>query len=251
MCDWKGASDLANSAYVNPVMLRWFREKAGINLPAAAAKLKLDPDRLTLWEAGEELPSIPQARRLAELYRRPLSVFFLKAPPTEFTVLNEYRRFAVTAVGSESPDLRFAVRTAAVRREAFIEANELEKPSIPDVPSLPRLLNDPDEVGSWIREFLGVSIEDQLRWDDTRTAFASWRTACETKSILVFQIPRIDLAEMRGALLPSTKVPVVLLNSKDSPSGKIFTLLHEFAHLLLYISGHRIERRERERPLTD
>jgi Zn-dependent peptidase ImmA (M78 family)/DNA-binding XRE family transcriptional regulator len=230
-------------------MLRWARERAGINPQTAASKLRVDPDRLALWESGDELPSIPQARRLAELYRRPLSVFFLRTPPSEFTVLNEYRRFAVADVGSESPYLRFAIRTAALRREAFIEANEIEEQPIPNV-GLSKLLSNPDQVGSWIRKYLGLSIEEQLGWDDARTAFAAWRTACEAKSILVFQVPRITLSEMRGALLPATTVPVILLNSKDSHSGKIFTLLHEFAHLLLYFSGHHIQRHERERPLS-
>jgi hypothetical protein len=31
-------------------------------------------------------------------------------------------------------------------------------------------------------------------------------------------------------------------------AGKVFTLLHEFAHLLLYVSGHQTSAGERHRP---
>jgi len=72
---------LATDAYVNPAMLKWFRERAGFDIFSAAGKLKIDVNRLEKWEVGSELPSIPQARKLAETYKRPLAVFFLDSPP--------------------------------------------------------------------------------------------------------------------------------------------------------------------------
>ena len=43
---------------------------------------------------------------------------------------------------------------------------------------------------------------------------------------------------MRGISIPHGPLPVILLNTSDSPHGRIFTLLHEFAHILLTNGGH-------------
>jgi Zn-dependent peptidase ImmA (M78 family) len=42
---------------------------------------------------------------------------------------------------------------------------------------------------------------------------------------------------MRGFSISKRPYPVIVLNSKDSPNGKIFTLIHEFIHLLLDNGG--------------
>jgi hypothetical protein len=165
-------------------------------------------------EMGSDLPSISQARKLAETYKRPFAAFFLPSPPSEFSVLNEYRRFTLVPVGVESPQLRFAIRTAALRREAFIEANEAAGMVLLPLSMRAAIGEDADEVGSRIRTYFNVSIEGQLKWDSNRSAFAAWRRAFEAKNILVFQVPQIELDEMRGALLPSEKAAVIAVNSK-------------------------------------
>jgi Zn-dependent peptidase ImmA (M78 family)/transcriptional regulator with XRE-family HTH domain len=241
---------LATAAYVNPAMLKWSRERAGFDIFSAAGKLKIEAGRLEKWEIGSDLPSISQARKLAETYKRPFAAFFLPSPPSEFSVLNEYRRFTLVPAEVESPQLRFAIRTAALRREAFIEANEAAGVVLLPLSMRAAIGEDADEVGSRIRSYLNVSIEGQLKWNSNRSAFAAWRGAFEAKNILVFQVPQIELDEMRGALLPSEKAAVIAVNSKDAFAGKIFTLIHEFVHLLLYVSGHQTPAGERRRPLS-
>jgi len=139
---------LATDAYVNPAMLKWSRERAGFDVFSAAGKLRVEPGRLEKWEIGSERPSISQARKLAETYKRPFAAFFLESPPSEFSVLNEYRRFTISPAGAESPQLRFAIRTAALRREAFIEANEATGVDLPPFSIKATIGEDADEVGS-------------------------------------------------------------------------------------------------------
>jgi Zn-dependent peptidase ImmA (M78 family) len=50
--------------------------------------------------------------------------------------------------------------------------------------------------------------------------------------ILVFQASHVSVTDMRAAL-PDKFAPIALLNSKDAESAKIFTMIHEVAHLLL------------------
>jgi Zn-dependent peptidase ImmA (M78 family) len=99
--------------------------------------------------------------------------------------------------------------------------------------------DDPENVGARIREALGISWETQMGWRDPQAAWRHWRAAIERVGVLVFQAGDIDVKEMRGTSIPEGPLPVILINSADSPHGKIFTLVHEFAHVLLFNGGHR------------
>ena len=41
------------------------------------------------------------------------------------------------------------------------------------------------------------------------------------------------LDEMRGLCIFHDKIPIIILNGKDTPNGRIFSLFHELTHLLL------------------
>jgi transcriptional regulator with XRE-family HTH domain len=56
-------------ALVKPELLRWGRETAGLTIEAAAKKITVTPERLLSWENGDARPSIPQLRKMADVYR--------------------------------------------------------------------------------------------------------------------------------------------------------------------------------------
>jgi len=62
-------------ALVKPELLRWGRETAGLTIEAAAKKITVTPERLLSWENGHSRPSIPQLRKMADVYKRPLAAF--------------------------------------------------------------------------------------------------------------------------------------------------------------------------------
>ena len=59
----------------------------------------------------------------------------------------------------------------------------------------------------------------------------------ESQGVLVFQAKSIALTEMRGYSIAESPLPVVVVNRKDAYAGRAFTLIHEFAHLMLRASG--------------
>ena len=75
-------------ADVNPAILKWARETAGLNLEAAARRIVLNTargvsgsDRLAALEAGEGTPSPALLKRMAQQYHRPLLTFYMAEPP--------------------------------------------------------------------------------------------------------------------------------------------------------------------------
>lgn len=209
--------------------------------------MSLHPLTLEEWENGHVSPTIAELRKLGEFYKRPLAVFFLAEPPRRFDAQREFRRLPGTVAEAASPELLLALRWALFRREAAIELHRLngEPPPVLHAELHPSL--EPEEAARRIRAFLAVTWHEQSDWTSPHEALRVWRTAVEGTGVLVFQTSDVQMEEMRGTCIPDQPLPVILLNGKDAPHGRIFSLLHEFAHILLHAGGHRTSRMVGER----
>jgi Zn-dependent peptidase ImmA (M78 family) len=90
----------------------------------------------------------------------------------------------------------------------------------------------------------------QQRWRGEYDALSGWIAAFETWNILVFHTRGVLLEEMRGFSLSESQLPVIVLNAKDTPRGRVFTLMHEFVHLMLNQGGVCDPLRASRRPAT-
>jgi Zn-dependent peptidase ImmA (M78 family) len=177
--------------------------------------------------------------KLGEVYKRPIAVFFLPEPPKGFEAQREFRRLPGVSSETESPQMRLALRTALFRRETARDLLELMGEPMPIIRSTAHPNEDPETAGKRIRQLLGIDWDTQLEWPSAYVAINEWRNAIEHQGVLVFQTGKVDLAEMRGTSIPRGPLPVILLNNADAPHGRIFTLLHEFVHLLFSAGGHQ------------
>lgn len=226
-------------ALVKPELLKWAREGAGFTSEQAAEHAKIDRQRLDGWEKGHARPSVSQLRTLANLYRRPLAIFYLPHPPKDFDLmeLHDFRRLPDKELRRASPELRFAIRQARTRREIALDLFEDLGLSIPQFDLNATLSESAEELGTRIREYLGITYEKQIQWRDEYDAFNHWRSALETVGVLIFQSPDVSLEEVRGFSIGDRPLPVITLNIEDYPTGRIFTMLHETAHLALRKTG--------------
>jgi len=235
-------------ALVKPELIVWARESAGFqSIEAAAAAMGIHPLTLEEWENGHVSPTIAELRNLGEFYKRPIAVFFLAEPPRRFAVQREFRRLPGTVAEAASPELLVALRWALFRREAAMELHRLTGDPPHELAAKLHPNLQPEEAGRQIRELLGVSWREQSDWASPHEALRAWRTAIEDKDVLVFQTSDVEMDEMRGTCIPDQPLPVILLNGKDAPHGRIFSLLHEFVHILLRAGGHQTSRMVGER----
>ncbi|WP_231398453.1 ImmA/IrrE family metallo-endopeptidase [Conexibacter woesei] len=98
-------------------------------------------------------------------------------------------------------------------------------------------MTDAERFAKEARAILGVPIGEQFSWRDQYRALAGWTAALEAVGVLVLQTSGIETDEMRGFSISDPVIPVVVLNGADAPRGRIFTALHEWAHLLLNAAG--------------
>src|SRR5258708_38661966 len=87
---------------VNPEILIWARESAGLSVERAAKKLALQPPSLVALERGEHEPSRNQIVRMSEKYRRPLLAFYLPKPPTQIDRGEDFRSLPETTPQPEA-----------------------------------------------------------------------------------------------------------------------------------------------------
>src|SRR5664280_543803 len=111
-----GAVAASVPALVEPAVLRWARESIGLSVLAAERKLGLPEGRVEAWETCEATPTIAQLRSAASVYKRPLGVFFLPEPPTDFDAMRDFRRHVGASAGAWSSELHGEFRRAQAQR---------------------------------------------------------------------------------------------------------------------------------------
>ena len=219
-------------AVVNPALLVWARESAGYSRHEVAARFKKSVKDVEGWENGETI-YLGQLRELAEFYKRPISDFYLPARPYEKPIPHDFRREPGQVANVYSPALRRQLRLASDRRELALALYAEAEESPPHFVDTISKNDDPEDVGPRLRKLLHVTRDDQATWGDGVRAFAQWRDRLEALGILVFQFERIPTEEVWGFSIVERPLPIIGVNRMLRGNGRTFTLIHEFAHVLI------------------
>lgn len=222
---------------VNPDVLVWARKNSSLDIDIAASKIKIKIEQLRAWESGDDKPSIAQLRKLANIYKFPISVFFLSVVPKNFSVMKDFRHLPEYMPAKFSRQLQLEIRKVQQRRETAIE---LQSSLVDEISTFDKKVSLEDDVRNSalkIREILHLDINEQKKWSNPRIAFNEMRYLVENTGILVFEVDNVDIQEMRGFAIAEKIMPVIAINRKDSFNGRIFSLLHEFVHILLGQGG--------------
>ena len=228
-------------ALITPEVLKWARERRiRLEINYAAKKLKIEPERLEAWENGTEQPTFAQLKNIAKLYKTHISIFYLSEPPTDFQPLTDYRVLPEQLATDEEQVYRLNANIIEVfeRRETLIELYELLEEPAPEVTLNVNKREDPGQAAQQITEFLEFNRTQLQRANDPYAALKFWKQTVEAKGILVCQTSvnthlSVALETVRGFCIAQNPVPVIVVNPKDSPYGRIFTLIHELVHIAL------------------
>lgn len=217
-------------------MLKWAREQIGLEVDQAANLVKgLSAEKIRAWESGEDVPTLEDLETLGELYDCPVGYFFLDSPPQEEAPILDYRGVAPEKLQNLSYEsrrqLRRFTRLADLAASLIASIGLNWEVSLPDQGSV-----YPIEVSAAkVVETLGITYSELSNLPDDQSAHDLWRAKIEQQGVLVFSF-RLDPGELRGASLRTPQgPPSILVNHADveAASGRTFTLLHEYAHLLV------------------
>jgi Zn-dependent peptidase ImmA (M78 family) len=219
---------------VTPTMITWARERAGYSLDLAKKDFKFIEE----WEDGQKSPTYPQLEKMGEKFKIPIALFFFPEPPDTPSISESFRTIPEEDFSRLPPRVRLLLRKA----KAFqISLEELSG----DINSASRkIVKDIEfstkasivENAKIVREYLGVSLQEQMDWGSSDEGMKSWRNAFHDVGVFVFK-DQFRVEGYSGFCLYDEEFPVIYVNNSTAKTRQIFTLFHELAHLLFRTSG--------------
>ena len=228
-------------APVNPGLLRWARERAGVAQGDLAAKFKKLPE----WEDGQTQPTLKQAEAFARALHVPVGYLFLSEPPEEAIPIPDFRTFAGHAVTRPSPNLLDTIYACQERQSWYRDFSRVTgEPDLGFVGSA-SVNKSPGTVAARMRETLGFDLavrRECSTWADAlrlfiRQADAAGVLVMVSGIVMSNTSRRLDPTEFRGFALCDPLAPLIFVNGKDTKAAQMFTLAHELAHIWLGASA--------------
>lgn len=221
---------------ITPEVLDWAITESGFSRAEVAQSAGAVEAELESWLRDEEKPTLSAMRKVAAKLHRQLAVFLLPAPPAAEPVDVSFRH----PMGSrERRDLnpterRFLRRARRLQQAQAWLTSELgwAQPALEHL----AMTVSPEDAAAATRERLGVTVDAQSAWPSASAAFDAWRTAVESLGITVVQFAMGEGA-CRGFSLWDERSPIIAVNTAWRDEARIFTLFHEFGHLLTRTSS--------------
>lgn len=215
-------------------VITWARERAGFSMEEAVEKFS----KIAIWEAGEAFPTYPQLERLADTFKLPIAVFFFPEPP-DLPLINESFRTLPAYEFERIPRrVKYLLRKAQALQLNLFELCQARNPA---ERLITRDLNFEvnvrlEDMAREVRDYLGVTLEEQYAWSTDDEALKNWRQALSNVGVFVFK-DAFGVPEYSGFCLYDEVFPVIYVNNSTTKTRQIFTLFHELAHLLFHTSG--------------
>lgn len=231
-------------AYVNSDIIAWAIKRSGKTHKQLEKTLGTTADQIAKWEEGFAYPSFSKAIKLAEILRVPFGYFYLDEPPIIKVPLPDFRKLTDDQAPPPSIDLLDVLHSVMVQHDWYKEY-ELEHNSKPVrfVSSFTHAHNV-IEIAQDISETLEIHRvrKEANSWSDYLTRLTR---SAEAVGVLVMRSGVVgnntkrplSTSEFQGFAITDPIAPLVFINTRDYESAKIFTLLHELAHIWTGQSG--------------
>lgn len=220
---------------IEPKMLKWARESIGLSPEVVAKKMRrknIGVDTILLWEVNKTTLTLGQLKALASIYKRPLTAFFLPSPPRDYKP-KDFR--AMGEVAPFAPETLLVIRKTRRIQKIYVELSEMLDVGQKKERPRANVKQDPEEICREVRKHLGISISEQFEWKNSAVAFSRWIEVLEKDGILILQM---SIPENILALSLIEDVPTIVINTQGQPTRrKIFSLFHEYFHILLATAG--------------
>lgn len=220
---------------ITPTLVQWARERAGYSLDEAVHHFK----KIAAWETGEALPTYVQVEKMAERFKIPVAVFFFPKPPAIPPIEQSFRTLTPKDFATIPRTVRMFLRRGQAMQLNVAELNDSTNPAgrVISRDLRPSPNTSLDKIAAKVRDYLGVSIEEQASWKGADEALEKWREVFATKAgIYVFK-EAFRAPNYFGFCLYDDEFPIIYVNNSATKTRQIFTLFHELGHLLFHTSG--------------
>lgn len=219
---------------ISDAVLQWVVRKTQFAaLPPKAAA------HLTKWVSGEEKPTFNQLEEVSKATGIPLGYFFLQQPPHEDVPLMEYRTVNSVSFSQPSRSLIATIHEMEMVQDWTREYMIAEGITPPACVGAFKSHDDAAVCAAKVREILELSENWFEKHPNAAASYRFMRNAISNAGVLVMMNgvvgnnthKPLDIAEFRAFAMVDAYAPLIFINTNDSESGKLFSLIHEFAHV--------------------
>ncbi|MDL2327960.1 ImmA/IrrE family metallo-endopeptidase [Ruminococcaceae bacterium OttesenSCG-928-A11] len=196
-------------------------------------------DELAKWKEGAKEPTFNQVESVSRTTQIPLGYFFLQTPPQESLPILEYR--TVDSVGTENPSrnlietIHYTQSVQEWMRDYLVGLGNDKLNYVASQKNNTVV----DSIASNIRSTLGLRINWFTSSQNPEESYKIFRKHLETIGVLVLMSGIVgknthrplDINEFRAFTLIDDYAPLIFINGNDSNGGKLFSLIHETAHI--------------------
>ncbi len=198
-------------------------------------------DTLKKWKIGEKKPTFSQLEKVSNQINIPFGYFFLQEPPAEENKILEFR--TIDSIESQNPS-RELIDTIDNMEDIqeWMKNYQIKQGYSPlSIIGSMEGVQDIKSIANKMREDMELQEDWYCDMQDSWNSFKYLRSIMEDQGILVMlngvvgQNTHRSLAieEFRAFTLIDEYAPLIFINSNDSSNGKLFSLLHEAAHIWL------------------
>jgi Zn-dependent peptidase ImmA (M78 family)/transcriptional regulator with XRE-family HTH domain len=222
---------------VKPALLRWARERAGLQFDDLARRFP----RLARWESGETRPTRKQLERFAKATHVAVDRVLLTKPPVERVPIPDFRAAGNARIGRPSPNLLDTLSLCQQRQAWYRDFARAQGDKPLAFVGSVNLTSDIAATAAAMRSALGLDLEERRTipaWDKTLRRLSN---GADALGILVMvngvvgnnSYRRLDPQEFRCFALADARAPLVFINGADAKAAQMFTLAHALAHVWL------------------
>ena len=228
--------------------------------------IELKFSKINEWINGDSAPTMKQIESLANFLKIPFGYMFLATPPKTNVMKVEFR-----SIDNKLPEVSKNLKDTLLemdRNQSWMSElrQELGWDKLDIIKNFDIKVNDKAtnvEVAKLAKKLLGLEEEWYLNHSTNEKAYNYLREKLEDAGILVMQNGvvgfdthrKLELNEFRAFMLYDDYAPLIFVNGTDSTAGKIFSLMHEFVHILyqqddIISDSSRVEIKANERKIN-
>lgn len=192
------------------------------------------------WIDGKKKPTVNQLADFAKAVHIPFGFFFLEKLPEIKNTVPLFRTNSKVAHFDYSYELRETINTIQKRQDWLVDYLRSEQQD--KLPFVGRFNTQHHytEIANDIRKVLDLPVNWSQFLPDKDTALKYLIRKAEDAGIYVAvngvmgnSSKNLNPEEFKGFVLSNNWAPYIFINGKDYPAAKIFTFMHELAHIWL------------------
>jgi len=212
-------------------VLKWLIDSSGWSNDEIAKRLNTSTQNIQKIVAGEKKPTFRQLQELSGIFKRPIAAFLLSKPKAEKPKPKDYRLLPDKVDKFDKKTLLVLRKTRRLqelskelsRNIKYETKTKLEKAKVTD---------NPEKIAEKYRNIFELTLEKQRKFKTVYELFHYLRDLLEDMNIYVFQFS-MPVEDARGFVFVDDSPNVIVVNTKDNIEARLFSLMHEFGHILL------------------